>query len=340
VLQALVKNLLEAGVIEKGNLNSEWGAPVLLLRKGGNRAGLTNSWRIVCDFRQLNARSQPLQWSPPDVRKILDNLKDYKYFSKTDAVGGFYQLGLKESDRDKTTFRIRNKEGHLEAYRFKVASLGLQGAPHSFQIFMEKVTDGLIATYVYLDDVIIGSRTWKEHMERLEAFFKRCDEHKVFIHPLKCEFGVEEIEYLGLKVSKNRLRISDEKIAALKAYKTPASYPEIHRFLGFSQYLSSFIPNFATKTAPLSDLLKGGDKRKKFVWTEGCQTAFENVRADLMLGSRLTGHRSVRPLSVRSSEPNHNDQILLWFGAYSLSFPFTRSVYHTEYTFTTTLQVY
>jgi hypothetical protein len=57
VLQALVKNLLEAGVIEKGNINSEWGAPVLLLRKGGTRPGLTNSWRIVCDFRQLNAKS-------------------------------------------------------------------------------------------------------------------------------------------------------------------------------------------------------------------------------------------------------------------------------------------
>ena len=68
VLQALVKNLLEAGVIEKGNINSEWGAPVLLLRKGGTRAGLTNSWRIVCDFRQLNAKSQKLTWTPPNVR--------------------------------------------------------------------------------------------------------------------------------------------------------------------------------------------------------------------------------------------------------------------------------
>ena len=99
VLQALVKNLLEAGVIEKGNINSEWGAPVLLLRKGGTRAGLTNSWRIVCDFRQLNAKSQKLTWTPPNVREILDDLQGHKYFSKTDAVGGFYQLELEESDR-------------------------------------------------------------------------------------------------------------------------------------------------------------------------------------------------------------------------------------------------
>ena len=87
VLQALIKNLLNAGVIEKGNLASEWGAPVLLLRKGGTRPGLTNSWRVVCDFRALNEKSQKLQWSPPDVREILDSLKGCKYFSTTDGCG-------------------------------------------------------------------------------------------------------------------------------------------------------------------------------------------------------------------------------------------------------------
>ena len=64
-----------------------WAHPVLL-RKGGTRAGLTNSWRIVCDFRQLNAKSQKLTWTPPNVREILDDLQGHKYFSKTDAVGG------------------------------------------------------------------------------------------------------------------------------------------------------------------------------------------------------------------------------------------------------------
>lgn len=282
VLQALIKNLLKAGVIEKGNLASEWGAPVLLLRKGGTRPGLTNSWRVVCDFRALNEKSQKLQWSPPDVREILDSLKGCKYFSKTDAVGGFYQLSLDEKDRDKTTFRIKNAAGHMEAYRFKVASLGLQGAPHSFQIFMEKVCEGLHGTFVYLDDVVIASKSWAEHLVRLEAYFKRCAQNKVFLHPLKCEFGVQEIEYLGLKVSHNRIQVSDDKMAAVKAYAPPDSYPALHRFLGFMQYLSSFVRDFATKTAPLSDLLKGGAKKKKFTWTAGCQSAFEQVRDDLI----------------------------------------------------------
>ena len=73
--------------------------------------------------------------------------------------------------------------------------------------------------------MIIASRTWEEHLQQLDEYFARCEQHKVFLHPLKCEFGVEEIEYLGLKVSKNRLQISDDKIAAVKAYNTPDSYP-------------------------------------------------------------------------------------------------------------------
>jgi transposase InsO family protein len=282
VLQALIQNLLEAGVIEKGNLNSEWGSPVLLLRKGGTRAGLTNSWRIVCDFRQLNAKSQKLTWTPPNVREILDDLQGHKYFSKTDAVGGFYQLELDKEDREKTTFRIKTPGGGMEAYRFRVSCLGLQGCPHSYQNFMEKVVQGLKDTYVYLDDVIIASRTWTEHLQQLDEYFARCEQHKVFLHPLKCEFGVEEIEYLGLKVSKNRLQISDDKIAAVRAYNTPDSYPALHRFLGFVNYLSCFIPNHAEKTAPMSDLLQGGEKKKKFTWNHSCERSFQQIKQDLI----------------------------------------------------------
>ena len=282
VLQALVKNLLEAGVIEKGNINSEWGAPVLLLRKGGTRAGLTNSWRIVCDFRQLNAKSQKLTWTPPNVREILDDLQGHKYFSKTDAVGGFYQLELEESDREKTTFRIKNERGGMDAYRFRVSCLGLQGCPHSYQNFMERVVEGLKNTYVYLDDVVIASKTWEEHLLQLDAYFARCEEYKVFLHPLKCEFGVEEIEYLGLKVSKNRIQISDDKIAAVKAYNRPDSYPALHRFLGFANYLACFIQHHAEKTAPLSDLLKGGDKKKKFIWNQACESSFLQIKQNLI----------------------------------------------------------
>ena len=231
-IQALIQEMVNVGTLSKGDLNSPWGAPVLLLRKAGNRPGLTNSWRLVCDYRGLNAVTKRATWSPPTIRDIMDDLVGCRYFSKTDCVGGFYQLPIHPEDKDKTTFRIRTYQG-MEAYRFNVSSLGLQGCPASYQTFMENVVQGLTGVHVYLDDIVYFSKTWEEHLDILDKAFARMVENRVFLHPLKCEFGVEEIEYLGLKISKNRIQVADDKVEALRAYKVPDSHQALHRFLGF-----------------------------------------------------------------------------------------------------------
>jgi hypothetical protein len=192
----------------------------------------------------LNAITKKATWSPPNIRDIMNDLVGCRYFSKTDCVGGFYQLPIHPSDKDKTTFRIRTATG-MEAYRFTVSSLGLQGCPASYQSFMEGVMGGMSGVHVYLDDIVYFSKTWEEHLSILDAAFERMAKNKVYLHPLKCEFGVEEIEYLGLKVSKNRIQVADDKIAALKTYRVPDSYPALHRFLGFTNYLASFVKNYA-----------------------------------------------------------------------------------------------
>ena len=280
IIQALIQEFVNQGQVEPGNLNSPWGAPVILLRKAGNRPGLTNAWRLVSDYRGLNAITQKSTWAPPSIRDIMDDLVGARYFSKTDCVGGFYQLPIHPNDKEKTTFRIRTNKG-MEAYQFTVSSLGLQGCPASYQSFMEKVVSGITGIHVYLDDVVFFSNTWEEHLKVLDEAFERFAKHKVYLHPLKCEFGVQEMEYLGLKVSKNRIQISEEKIAALKAYKVPDSHQALHRFLGFTNYLCAFIENYASKSAVLTNLLAGGAKKRKFVWTQPCQEAFDGLINDL-----------------------------------------------------------
>ena len=120
-IQALIQELVNVGVVEGANLNSPWGAPVLLMRKAGNRPGISNAWRLVCDYRGLNAITKKATWSPPNIRDIMNDLVGCRYFSKSDCVGGFYQLPIHPSDKDKTTFRIRTATG-MEAYRFTVSS--------------------------------------------------------------------------------------------------------------------------------------------------------------------------------------------------------------------------
>ena len=94
-----------------------------------------------------------------------------------------------------------------------------------------------------------------------------------------------EMEYLGLIVSKNRIQISEEKIAALKAYKVPDSHQALMRFLGFANYLSAFVPHYAAtprRPPSLTDLLKGGSgKKTKFIWTASCQQAFDSLKDKL-----------------------------------------------------------
>ena len=110
---------------------------------------------------------------------------------------------------------------------------------------------------------------------------KHLQENKVYLHPMKCSFGKQEMEYLGLKISHNRIQIADDKKAALQEYEVPTSYPALQRFLGFANYLNSFIPQYSSKTAVLTDLLTGGNKKKKFIWTAACQSAFEQIKAEL-----------------------------------------------------------
>ena len=282
IMHEMIAKLVKNGVLEKGDLQSPWGSPILLLRKAGNRPGLSNAYRLVCDYRALNAVSKKPNWSPPTIKDMLDDLVGCTWFSKTDATSGFYQQPILPEDRDKTTFRIRGKDGRLEAYRFTVSSLGLAGCPASYQTFMEKVVAGIKGIAVYLDDTICFTKTLDEHVIALEAVFKRFRTHKVYLHPLKCEFGVHELEYLGLRVSKNRLQVAEAKVEAVKAYRTPDSYPALQRFLGFANYLKDFVPHYAEKIACLTDLLKGGVKKRKFTWTQPCQDAFDGIRRDLV----------------------------------------------------------
>ena len=269
----------------------------MVIRKGGNRPGIKNQWRIVTDYRGLNKLTVDGTYAPPVIRDLLERLVGKKFFSKSDNVGGFYQLPLLPEDYEKTAFVVPTPTGQ-KTYMFTVASLGLQGCPSTYQQFMEEVLEGINDVTAYLDDVIYASNTWEEHLQTLDEAFARLAKNKVYLHPLKCEWGVTEIEYLGMKVSHNRISIADDKLAALKAYTPPTDFKGVRRFLGFCQYLAHFIPNYSSKVSSISDMLKGADKKKKFIWTSACQEAFEAVLKDLAKSQGL-------------GIPNKNGQMVL-----------------------------
>ena len=284
IMEALIKDLIEKGYVEPADPGVKWACPVMLLKKKGNRPGIPNQFRMVCDFRRVNRLTDMTSsaYTPPLIRDMFRMLAGAKVFSITDLVGGYYQLPLHPNSRDYATIVVLSPEGPKK-YRFKCITLGLSGAPSYFQSVVEQVLHGIKGVLCYIDDFIIFSETVEEHIDILEKVFARLHEHGLYLHPGKCEWMCKTIEFLGNKISNDLILPADDKVAALKTYAVPTSMADVRRFLGFCQYLAHLIPHFNDRASPLSDLIpqptvKNNFANRKFIWTAACQETFETLR--------------------------------------------------------------
>jgi len=278
VIQYMCSELMDKGYIEHASKHSKWGAPIMLVKKPGDRVGVSNMFRLVTDFRRVNKLTDKTSsaYSPPVINDLFRLLAGASVFSLMDLVSGFYQMPLHPDSRDMSTFVCQTPTGPVK-YRFKVVVMGLTGAPSYFQTQMEKVMEGIAGVIVYLDDIMVFSNSIEEHIKILEQVFDRMKENGLYFHPDKCKFLRTTIQFLGMKISKNNIMPSTEKYEALRNFEEPTTIPEVRRFLGFSQYLAMFIPNFNCMTAPLSDLLKKDKTTRKFIFTLPCRAAFIKI---------------------------------------------------------------
>lgn len=295
IVQHLVADLVNKGYVEESDPNCPWAAPMILLRKSGSRQGISNQFRIVCDFRRLNnvTDKTSMAYAPPLIRDLFRNLAGAKIFSVSDLVGGFYQSPIHPKSRDYTTFVCPTPDGPKN-YRFRCVPLGLCGAPSYFQSYVDQVLSGIPGVQAYVDDFITFSATIEEHLATLKTLFTRCREHGLYLHPDKCQWGQTSITFLGFKISNNSIVPSDEKVAALRAFTAPHDQKSVRQFLGFCQYLAHLIPHFNDRAAPLSDLLNNPDKPpatastspkkppRRFVLSAAALHAFESLRAALI----------------------------------------------------------
>ena len=139
---------------------------------------------------------------------------------------------------------------------------------------------------IYLDDIIIFSPTFEEHLKRLEAVFAKLSNHNLKLTAKKCHFFQKRVKYLGHIVSEEGIQTDPDKIDSVKSWKTPTSTKEVRQFLGFTGYYRRFVKGYATIVRPLNDLLVGHSSTKKsrskkkvpFVWGPEQQTAFDNIK--------------------------------------------------------------
>lgn len=276
-----LQGLIDSGVIRESH--SPWASPVVLVRKKDG------SLRFCIDYRKLNTRTIKDAYALPRIEEALEAMGGCSWFSTLDLKSGYYQVEIEEKDKKKTAFTV----GPLGFYEFNRMPFGLTNAPATFQRLMEHCLADMNfeKCIVYIDDVIVYSKTFDEHLERLEAVFTKLEEFGLKLKTSKCSLFRDKVKYLGHVISANGIETDPEKIEAVKTWPVPKGTDELRTFLGFTGYYRKFVPDYAKKVKPLTNLLKAmtpGKGRKsecEWAWSEKCQEAFENVRS--MLSSPL-----------------------------------------------------
>ena len=166
-------------------------------------------------------------------------------------------------------------------YEFIVMPFGLTSAPATFQRLMDRVLSDLLwhKVMVYLDDIIIYSETWQEHLATLDDVLRRLRAAGLKASPGKCEFGQTSMQYLGHIVTREGILPDEGNVKAIMDCKAPRSLTELRSFYGMVQYYGNYIPHLAEIAVPLFRLYKKG---VEFAWTSECQQAFENIKLRLV----------------------------------------------------------
>lgn len=160
--------------------------------------------------------------------------------------------------------------------RYKRLMFGVSCAPELFQKVMESVIAGLKGVIVYIDDVFLYGNTQEEHDERLKALLQRLSEYGVLLNDKKCVYNVTSLEFLGHEISINGVRPTESRIDAIRRFREPKNVSELRSFLGLVCYIGRFIPDLATKTDSLRQLLRTG---VQFKWTRNEQADFDKIKA-------------------------------------------------------------
>jgi hypothetical protein len=248
---------------------SPWAAPVIFAKKKDG------TLRMCVDYRALNRITTADSYPIPRIDDNLDRLGGCSVFSVIDLESGFHQLPMENDSIDKTAFVTRYGQ-----FEYLVMPFGLRNAPSSFQRIMNLVLGDLVDSccVVYLDDILIYSKTREEHAEHLRKVLDRLNHYGLLCNMKKSKFYCSEVRYLGFKISNNTVHVDEEKIEVIKEWKTPNSVTEVRSFLGLANYYRRFISDYTQLALPLLELTK---KEREFKWTDDCEKAFTAVKEAL-----------------------------------------------------------
>ena len=266
VAKGIIDELLDNNIIQPST--SPWSAPIVLVKKKSGED------RLCIDYRRLNAITKKDSFPLPRIDDVLDLLQGQRYFSTLDLASGYWQIEMDPESKEKTAFIVDNN-----VFEWNRLAFGLTNAPGTFQRLMNYVLRDVIGKIclVYLDDIIVFSRSVEGHLKNLKVIFDLLREANLKLKLAKCKFLEESVQYLGHVISAMGTSPDPSKIEAIKNYVPPKTVGELASFLGLVSYYRRFIDKFSTIAHPLIIQSKGM-KTEEVKWGPDEVKAFETLR--------------------------------------------------------------
>lgn len=267
VVEQEVQDMLKLGVIERSN--SPYNSPLVLIKKPDN------TYRTCVDFRRINeilvSDAEPI----PRTDIMFTEVGTRRYFSKFDLTKGYWQVPLAQASRPITAFSTQS--GH---FQFIYMPFGIKTASAVFTRLMRTLLQGIGNVVHYIDDVLVATNTWEEHVDTLQLFLQKVRESGLTIKPQKCEIAVESIVFLGHRLGGGTIQPVETTVAKIARAPLPDTKKQLRSFLGLAGYYRDLIPQYAEKARLLTQLTRKMEKNK-IGWTSETEAAFDRLKEAL-----------------------------------------------------------
>lgn len=271
IIDSEVEKMEKEGVIEPSTY--AWSSLVVIVRKKDG------TYRFCVDYRRLNSVTEKDAYPLPHITATLDKLRGAKYLSTPDLKSGYWQVPLTAKSRPLTAFTVPGRG--LRQFRTPtVMPFGLHSARATFQRLFDTVLGPELEpnVLVYLDDIVVASQTFEDHLRHLKEVFRRLRDAILRLNSDKCHFCRSSLKYLGHIIDRDGIRTDPEKISAIANWPISTTIRMVRQFLGVTSWYRCFIADFPTIAAPLIRLTR---KNIRWRWTEEEEEAFRGLKQAL-----------------------------------------------------------